>query len=94
MYKPCPIDTSDIKLSPELEGALEEVSRNIHEVWAKQKTEDGWTYAPQTDENKKTHRCIVEYESLSESDKRYDRNTVEQTVKSLLYMGYKITKEN
>jgi len=92
MYKPNPVDTTKVEISKELQDALEVVSKNIHEVWAKQKMDDGWTYAPETDEDKKTHRCITEYENLTEQDKQYDRNTVTQTVKTLLKMGYKITK--
>jgi len=33
-YKPQPIDTSDVKLPVELEELVEEMSRNVHEVWA------------------------------------------------------------
>lgn len=93
MYNPKPIDTSDVKLSNEISELIEDLSKNIHEVWAYQKVKDGWVYAPETDEEKKTHRCITQYENLSEKDKQYDRNTVTQTIKTLLYMGYKITKE-
>ena len=39
-----------------------------------------------------THPCLIEYEALSETEKDIDRATVEQTIKMLLYMGYKIER--
>ena len=33
-YTPQPIDTSDIKLSEELNELIEKMAKNVHEVWA------------------------------------------------------------
>lgn len=33
-YIPQPIDTTDIKLPIDLEGLIEEMAKNVHEVWA------------------------------------------------------------
>ena len=90
MYKPQPIDTSDVKLPIELEGLVEEMSKNVHEVWAETRISQGWTYGEQRDDELKTHPCLVPYEQLLESEKEYDRNTSIGTLKLILKLGFKI----
>ena len=34
-YIPSPVDTSDIKLPAQLMPLIEDMARNVHEVWAK-----------------------------------------------------------
>ena len=41
----------------------------------------------------KKHPCLVPYEELSEEEKEYDRNTSIETIKLILKLGFKITKE-
>lgn len=91
-YTPNPVDTSRIELSEELKTAAEIISKNIHEVWAKNRMNEGWRYGEEHNSEKKLHPCIVEYEALSESEKDVDRATVNQTIKMLLLLGYKIEK--
>lgn len=91
-YKPKPIDTSHIILSPELEEAIEPISKNIHEVWAEGRLSEGWNNGTKQDKTKR-HPSIVPYEELPESEKDVDRNTVTQTIKCLIHMGFQITKE-
>ena len=90
MYKPQPIDTSDVKLLIELEVLVEEMSKNVHEVWAETRINQGWTYGEQRDDDLKTHPCLVPYEQLPESEKEYDRNTSIGTLKLILKLGFKI----
>lgn len=92
-YKPNPIDTKDIVLPAELNGLIEEMSKNVHEVWAETRISQGWTYGEQRDDKKKKHPCLVPYEELSEEEKTYDRNTSVETIKLILKLGFKITKE-
>ena len=33
-YTPHPLDTSDVKLPQELEVLVEQMAKNVHEVWA------------------------------------------------------------
>ena len=42
-YVPQPMDTSDIQLPEELNVLIEKMSKNVHEVWAKNRIEQGWT---------------------------------------------------
>lgn len=89
-YIPKPIDTSSIKLPQDIEELIENISENIHEVWARQRILEGWTYGETRDDIKLTHPCLVPYNELTEIEKIYDRNTVTETIKYLLALGYEI----
>ena len=91
-YIPRPIDTSDVKLPTALEGLIEEMSKNVHEVWAETRISQGWTYGKQRDDALKTHPCLVPYEQLPESEKEYDRNTSIGTLKLIMKLGFHITR--
>lgn len=91
-YHPNPIDLSHIELSQELQADLETISKNIHETWAFQRLQEGWGYGDVTDEARRMHPCMVEYEALPEVEKDVDRATVTQTIKMLLHLGYRISK--
>ena len=92
MYKPQPVDTSDVRLPIELEELVEEMSKNVHEVWASERVSEGWTYGKQRDEEQKTHPCLVPYEELPEEEKEFDRNTSVGTLKLIMKLGFKISK--
>lgn len=93
MYVPKPIDTSEIKLEDDLLELTEKIAENAHEVWAAGRTAEGWTYGEKKDNIQKTTPCMVPYAELPESEKEYDRNTVLETLKLIIKLGYKITKE-
>lgn len=92
-YTPSPIDTSDIQLPAELDGLLDQIARNVHEVWAKSRLEQGWTYGKERSDVMKTHPCLVPYEDLSEVEKDYDRDTAIGTLKLIIWLGFRISKE-
>lgn len=92
MYIPEPIDTSSVKLDNDILELCELISKNTHEVWAAGRIKDGWSYGEQRDDEKKHHPCIIPYEELSEAEKDYDRNTSMETLKLIIKLGYKITK--
>ena len=91
-YTPCPIDMSDVKLPVDLEMRIEEIAKNVHEVWAQSRLDQGWTLGDKRDDALKTHPCLVPYEALPEQEKDYDRDTVMGTIKMLFKLGYRITK--
>jgi len=93
MYKPQPIDTSNIKLSDDVAELSEMLAKNTHEVWAGSRINDGWTYGEKRDDVKLTHPCLVPYDELPETEKEYDRNTSQETLKLIIKLGYKIVKE-
>jgi RyR domain len=89
-YVPNPLDTSHIRLPQALEPLLERLAENTHEVWAKRRMKDGWTFGPFRDAAAKTHPCLLPYASLPESEKEYDRSTASETLKAILLMGFEI----
>ena len=91
-YDPQPIDTSDVKLDADITALGEQIAANTHDVWARGKLDEGWTYADTLDRDKKTHPLLVPYEELSESDKDYDRRTSEEALKLVLKLGFDIVK--
>ena len=93
MYKPSPIDTSNIQLSADITELSELIAKNTHEVWSKSRIDDGWTYGEERDDAAMTHPCLIPYEELSESEKEYDRNTSMETLKLIIKLGYTITKK-
>lgn len=92
-YNPQPIDTSDIKLPDELETLVELMSKNVHDVWAETRIQQGWTYGEQRNDELKTHPCLVPYEELPESEKAYDRNSSIGTLKLIMKLGFTISKQ-
>lgn len=94
MYNPKPIDTSDIVLSDELLELTEKIAENVHDVWAKGRLEQGWTYGEKRDDTLKKHPCLVPYGDLPEQEKEYDRNTALETIKLIKSLGYKIEKDH
>lgn len=91
-YIPQPVDISDVILPDDITEIAEQIARNVHEVWAKSRIDQGWKYGEQRDDDKKTHPCLIPYDELPESEKDYDRDTCINTVKMILKSGYKITK--
>lgn len=92
IYKPSPIDTSDIDFPTELIPLSEDLARNVHDVWAEGRLKDGWTYGKTRDDALKTHPCIVSFDDLPESEKDYDRRTSEETLKAIIKLGFKIVR--
>lgn len=92
-YVPQPMDTSDVQLPEELNGLIEQMSKNVHEVWAKSRIDQGWIYGPERSDALKQHPCLVPYEELPEVEKAYDRDTALGTLKLIAKLGFKITKQ-
>lgn len=92
-YIPNPMDTQDILLPNELNSLVEEMSKNVHEVWAQTRIAQGWTYGEERNDAEKKHPCLVPYEDLSEEEKTYDRNTSQETIKLILKLGFKISRD-
>ncbi len=91
-YTPTPVDTSNIQLPEELMALAEAISKNVHEVWAQNRMNEGWTYGPVRDDEKRQTPCLVPYDQLPEEEKAYDRNTAFGTLKFIVAQGFKIEK--
>lgn len=92
-YVPHPIDTSNVELPYELLPLVEALSKNVHEVWSEARIAHGWTYGEHRDDDTKKHPCLVAYEQLSEDEKTFDRKTATETLKLILKLGFKVSRE-
>lgn len=91
-YIPRPVDTCDVELPAELLPLAEEMARNVHEVWARNRINDGWTYGSERNDSLRQHPCLVPYEELPEEEKEYDRATSLETLRLILKAGFTITR--
>ena len=92
-YIPKPESLDAIQLSDELNDLVEAMAKNVHDVWAQSRMEQGWIYGPERNDQLKHHPCLVAYEELPEVEKAYDRDTAVGTLKLILKLGFNITKE-
>jgi len=92
-YTPQPVDTSEVRLPAELDELVEKIAKNVHEVWAQSRMEQGWTYGEERNDELKHHPCLVPYEELPEIEKDYDRDTALGTLKLICKFGFKITRD-
>lgn len=92
-YRPKPVDVSDVTLPAELSPLVEQIARNVHDVWAQGRLDEGWTYGPVRDDALKHHPCLVDYDELRDSEREYDRATALGTLKLITKFGFRIVKD-
>lgn len=92
-YTPEPMDLSSVDLPESLIQLSERIAENVHEVWAKARMDEGWTYGEKRDDIHKKHPCLVPYDELPEEEKEYDRNTAMNTIKMVKKLGFRIEIE-
>lgn len=93
-YIPEPMDLSLVDLPESLIQLSERIAENVHEVWAKARIDEGWTYGEKRDDIHKKHPCLRPYDELPEEEKEYDRNTAMNTIKMVKKLGFRIEKED
>lgn len=93
VYDPSPIGLDDVELSAELTELREAIAENAHEIWAKARTKQGWTYGPERNDAKKQTPDMVPYCNLPESEKLYDREMAMQTLKLVKKLGFEIVRK-
>uniref|UniRef100_A0A3Q3GQL7 Ryanodine receptor 3 n=1 Tax=Labrus bergylta TaxID=56723 RepID=A0A3Q3GQL7_9LABR len=89
-YKPCPLDLSDIKLTPSQELLVDKLAENAHNVWAKDRIKQGWTYGIQQDLKSKRNPRLVPYVLLDERTKKSNRDSLREAIRTLIGYGYNI----
>jgi hypothetical protein len=92
VYKPQPVDTSSINLSPDIMELTERLAKNAHDVWAQERVLQGWRLGHERDDTRKEHPSLIPYEELPESEKVFDRNAAMETLKAITAFGYRISK--
>ena len=92
MYKPNPINTSQVELPDDLVGLTEILAENAHDLWAKQRMKEGWTWGQERNEAAKKHPNLIPYNQLPGSEKEYDRRNAMETLKAVMKLGFRIEK--
>ncbi|XP_050357853.1 ryanodine receptor isoform X1 [Nymphalis io] len=90
-FVPTPVDTVTITLATYIEQIRDKLAENIHEMWAMNKIEAGWSYGAARDDARRVHPCLVPFERLPPAEKRYDVQLAVQTLKTILALGYYIS---
>ena len=93
VYEPSPIGLDDVELSEDLSELQEAIAENAHEIWAKNRRDQGWSYGPERNDQKKETPDMVPYCNLPESEKLYDREMAMQTLKLVKKLGFEIVKK-
>ena len=91
-YEPHPLDLDDVPIEPEFLELREAIAENAHEVWARQRKDEGWTFGPVRDDEKKRHPDMLPYDLLPESEKEYDRQMAINTIKLVKKLGWELKK--
>lgn len=93
IYEPSPIGLDDVELSDDLTELQEAIAENAHEIWAKNRRDQGWSYGPERNDQKKETPDMIPYCNLPESEKLYDREMAMQTLKLVRKLGFEIVKK-
>nr|XP_023658007.1 ryanodine receptor 3 [Paramormyrops kingsleyae] len=89
-YKPTPLELSDVKLTPAQEILVDKLAENAHNVWAKDRIKQGWTYGIQQDLKSKRNPRLVPYALLDERTKKSNRDSLREAIRTLIGYGYNI----
>ncbi|NWU44989.1 RYR2 protein, partial [Hylia prasina] len=87
-YKPAPMDLSFIKLTPSQEAMVDKLAENAHNVWARDRIRQGWTYGIQQDVKNRRNPRLVPYALLDDRTKKSNKDSLREAVRTLLGYGY------
>uniref|UniRef100_W5KBL7 Ryanodine receptor 3 n=1 Tax=Astyanax mexicanus TaxID=7994 RepID=W5KBL7_ASTMX len=89
-YKPAPLELSEVKLTPGQEVLVDKLAENAHNVWAKDRIKQGWTYGIQQDLKSRRNPRLVPYALLDERTKKSNRDSLREAIRTLIGYGYNI----
>ncbi|XP_074531886.1 ryanodine receptor 2 [Halichoeres trimaculatus] len=93
-YKPAPLDLSQVFLNPAHEELVKLMAENDHNVWARERIKQGWTYGAQQDVKAKRSPYLVPYSLLDERSRKGGMESVREAVCTLLAYGYSLETLN
>lgn len=94
VYEPYPIKLDDVVLSNDLTELQEAIAENAHEIWARNRMDEGWSYGSERNDTKKETPDMQPYCNLPEGEKQYDRDMAMQTLKLVKKLGFDIVRKN
>jgi len=69
------------------------MAKQEHDRWMHEKLEDGWTFAPVRNNDKKLHNFLVPWEELTEEVQGYDKEPCANIIAILGRMGYGVYRK-
>lgn len=71
---------------------LEQLAKMEHARWMRQKQQDGWRHAEETDKRRKLHEALLPWDELSEQQREKDRVLVREIPRILAHAGYTVVQ--
>lgn len=93
-YNPQPINVEDIDLDANLVELTEAIAENAHDIWARARMDEGWTYGPVRNDELKQHPDLLPYSQLPDGEKEYDRIMAMNTLRLVRRLGFDIINRN
>lgn len=72
-YKPAPLDLSAVTLTTKMEELVDSLAENTHNLWAKERITQGWTYGLNEDPDMRRSPHLVPYSKVDELIKKANR---------------------
>ena len=73
VYKPQPLDLNPIVLNAKLEELVDLLAENTHNLWAKERIKNGWTYGVVENNIQKRHPYLLPYDKVDPAIKKVNR---------------------
>nr|AXA98483.1 Ryanodine receptor [Sesamia inferens] len=87
-YEPAPLDLSAVTLTPKMDELVDQLAENTHNLWARERIQQGWTYGLNEDPDMHRSPHLVPYPKVDDAIKKANRDTASETVRTLLVYGY------
>ncbi|XP_078504129.1 ryanodine receptor 2 [Lissotriton helveticus] len=89
-YTPAPLDLTFIKLTTSQEALVDKLAENAHNVWARDRIRQGWTYGIQQDVKNRRNPRLVPYALLDDRTKKSNKDSLREAVRTLIGYGYNL----
>ncbi|XP_028331499.1 ryanodine receptor 2 isoform X4 [Gouania willdenowi] len=89
-YIPAPLDLGHIRLTSTQEAMVDKLAENAHNVWARDRIRQGWTYGIQQDVRSRRNPRLVPYILLDDRTKKSNKDSLREAVRTLLGYGYNL----
>jgi ryanodine receptor 1 len=69
---------------------LDKIAENLHEIWAFNRIQSGWTFALVRDDAKKQNPCLTSFERLPEQQRSFNITMAGQNLRTIIALGYHV----